>query len=57
MVSGQNNRLLNFAYIVSHNLRTHTSNFKMIMDILNDPSTSKMKKEELSGHLKKYPSS
>jgi PAS domain S-box-containing protein len=35
MVSGQNNRLLNFAYIVSHNLRTHASNFKT----------------ELSGHL------
>jgi PAS domain S-box-containing protein len=51
-VSGQNNRLLNFAYIVSHNLRTHSSNFKMIMDVLDDPSTSKDEKEELSGHLK-----
>jgi PAS domain S-box-containing protein len=52
MVSGQNSRLLNFAYIVSHNLRTHSSNFKMIMDILSDPSTSKSEREELSGHLK-----
>jgi PAS domain S-box-containing protein len=52
MVSGQNNRLLNFAYIVSHNLRTHSSNFKMIMDILDDPSTSKDEREELSSHLK-----
>jgi len=53
MVSGQNNRLLNFAYIVSHNLRTHASNFKMIMDVLNDPLTDKTEKEEVSGHLKK----
>lgn len=52
MVSGQNSRLLNFAYIVSHNLRTHSSNFKMIMDILSDPATSKSEREELSGHLK-----
>ena len=51
MVSGQNNRLLNFAYIVSHNLRTHASNFKMIMDVLNDPSTEQHEKEEISSHL------
>ncbi|MBD1364674.1 PAS domain S-box protein [Mucilaginibacter sp. ZT4R22] len=51
MVSGQNNRLLNFAYIVSHNLRTHASNFKMIMDVLSDPQTNDEEKAELSGHL------
>lgn len=51
MVSGQNNRLLNFAYIVSHNLRTHASNFKMIMDVLEDPLTGEEEKAELSGHL------
>lgn len=51
LVNGQNNRLLNFAYIVSHNLRTHSSNFKMIMDILADPQTSEDEKQELSGHL------
>ncbi|RWY55890.1 sensor histidine kinase [Mucilaginibacter gilvus] len=53
MVSGQNNRLLNFAYIVSHNLRTHSSNFKMIMDVLSDPNTDEEEKVELSGHLVK----
>ncbi|MFA6087260.1 PAS domain S-box protein [Mucilaginibacter sp.] len=53
MVSGQNSRLLNFAYIISHNLRTHSSNFKMIMDILTDPVTDQSEKDELSGHLKK----
>nr|WP_294942205.1 PAS domain S-box protein [uncultured Mucilaginibacter sp.] len=53
MVSGQNNRLLNFAYIVSHNLRTHSSNFKMIMDVLEDPTTEEEEKQELAGHLVK----
>lgn len=36
----QNERLLNFAHIVSHNLKGHASNFAMIMDLLeveNDP--------------------
>ncbi|MFD0795621.1 PAS domain S-box protein [Mucilaginibacter litoreus] len=53
IVSGQNSRLLNFAYIVSHNLRTHSSNFNMIMDIVTDPSTSEQEKQELYNHLKK----
>jgi PAS domain S-box-containing protein len=51
VISKQNSRLLNFAYIVSHNLRTHASNFKMIMDVLADPATSDEEKQELSGHL------
>ncbi|MGY4538635.1 PAS domain S-box-containing protein [Mucilaginibacter sp. UYNi724] len=51
VVSGQNSRLLNFAYIVSHNLRTHASNFKMIMDVLADPAIGEDEKLELSGHL------
>lgn len=29
----QNKRLLNFAHIVSHNLRSHVSNFSMLLDI------------------------
>jgi PAS domain S-box-containing protein len=53
VVSGQNARLLNFAYIVSHNLRTHASNFKMIMDVLADPNTTDEERRELSGHLNK----
>jgi PAS domain S-box-containing protein len=53
VISGQNNRLLNFAYIVSHNLRTHASNFKMIMDVLADPNITDEEKRELSGHLAK----
>jgi len=53
IISGQNNRLLNFAYIVSHNLRTHASNFKMLMDVLTDPVTNETEKQELSNHLAK----
>ncbi|WP_338790780.1 PAS domain S-box protein [Bernardetia sp. MNP-M8] len=30
----QNDRLLNFAHIVSHNLRSHTSNFSMLLSMM-----------------------
>ncbi|RFZ83144.1 PAS domain S-box protein [Mucilaginibacter terrenus] len=53
MISGQNNRLLNFAYIVSHNLRTHASNFKMLMDVVSDPTTTEQEKKEMTDHLGK----
>jgi PAS domain S-box-containing protein len=39
VVSQQNNRLLNFAYIVSHNLRTHSGNFQSLINLVNDPHT------------------
>ena len=32
-LEGQNKRLMNFAHIVSHNLRSHSSNFSMLLDI------------------------
>ncbi|WP_378185544.1 PAS domain S-box protein [Aquimarina sp. W85] len=32
----QNNRLLNFAHIVSHNLRSHSGNFEMLLDLLSN---------------------
>jgi PAS domain S-box-containing protein len=32
-IQNQNNRLLNFAHIVSHNLRSHTGNMKMLTDM------------------------
>lgn len=47
----QNNRLLNFAHIVSHNLRSHTGNFKMLLTIL-DESNDKESKEECLSYLK-----
>jgi PAS domain S-box-containing protein len=47
----QNNRLLNFAHIVSHNLRSHTGNFKMLLDII-DETDDVDNREECIGHLK-----
>ncbi|GIZ10580.1 PAS domain S-box protein [Flavobacterium sp. UMI-01] len=34
LVSEQNKRLLNFSYIVSHNLRSHTSNITSLTDLI-----------------------
>jgi PAS domain S-box-containing protein len=36
----QNKRLLNFAHIVSHNLRSHSGNLKMLLDIIKTDLTS-----------------
>lgn len=33
-IRSQNSRLLNFAHIVSHNLRSHTGNIKMLTDMI-----------------------
>lgn len=51
ILTNQNNRLLNFSYIVSHNLRSHTSNIQSIinfLDITDDPR----EQEEMIQHLK-----
>ncbi|MEM0516726.1 PAS domain-containing sensor histidine kinase [Aequorivita flava] len=47
----QNNRLINFAYIVSHNLRSHTGNIAMLLELLasEDP---KLAENEFLVHLK-----
>lgn len=34
IISRQNARLMNFTYIVSHNLRSHTSNFQILLEFL-----------------------
>jgi hypothetical protein len=34
IIKAQNERLLNFAYIVSHNLRSHTGNIQMLTDMI-----------------------
>ena len=36
MLMEQNKRLLNFSYIVSHNLRSHSSNIESILSLYND---------------------
>ena len=40
LLKSQNLRLLNFTHIVSHNLRAHSSNFEMIMDVMNSETVS-----------------
>ena len=51
LVSEQNKRLLNFSYIVSHNLRSHTSNISSIVDLIEN-SDSDEEKEEMIQLLK-----
>lgn len=36
VASLQNKKLINFAHIVSHNLRSHTANFSMLLDFLTN---------------------
>lgn len=50
IVGDQNKRLLNFAHIVSHNLRNHAGNISMLLS-LYDEEESDEDKEELFGHL------
>lgn len=45
LVTEQNKRLLNFSYIVSHNLRSHTSNISSIMDLIESSDTEEEKDE------------
>lgn len=52
LVNEQNKRLLNFSYIVSHNLRSHTSNIISILNFL-EKEDSPTEKEELMQHLKR----
>lgn len=52
LVSEQNNRLINFAYIISHNLRTHSGNFEMLVNLIFD-AENESEQNELLQHLKK----
>ena len=52
LVSDQNKRLLNFSYIVSHNLRSHTSNIELIAELM-ETSKSKEEQDEMIQLLKK----
>ena len=44
MTTNQNNKLINFAHIVSHNLRSHSANFSMLLGILEDEKDDKERK-------------
>ena len=45
LLNEQNKRLLNFSYITSHNLRSHTSNIKSIVSFLEEAETPDEQKE------------
>jgi PAS domain S-box-containing protein len=45
LVSKQNERLLNFSYIISHNLRSHTSNIASIVTLLKEAETEHEKQQ------------
>jgi len=43
VTSAQNMKLVNFSHIVSHNIRSHTSNLQMILDIIDNTADDKEK--------------
>lgn len=45
IINQQNDRLLNFAHIVSHNLRSHTGNFKMLLNLIEEDEDEETKIE------------
>jgi PAS domain S-box-containing protein len=51
LLSLHNDRLMNFAYIVSHNLRSHSGNFRIMLELLEKAESLKDKKEIMT-HLK-----
>ena len=52
LVTEQNKRLLNFSYIVSHNLRSHASNIQGISSLIENAQTSE-ERDEMIQLLKK----
>ena len=51
IIAAQNSRLFNFAHIVSHNLRSHTSNLSMIVQLIEDIKSNE-ERDELMGEIK-----
>lgn len=51
IVGEQNKRLLNFAYIVSHNLRSHSGNIEMLLGIIETAEDDEERNEMLA-HLR-----
>ena len=51
LLSDQNKRLQNFAYIVSHNLRSHTGNLQFMVN-LHDQTDVPDDKKEIFSHIK-----
>ena len=51
IIGEQNSRLVNFAHIVSHNLRSHSGNIKMLLDIIDEEKDAEFIEESFS-HLR-----
>lgn len=51
IIGEQNSRLLNFAHIVSHNLRSHAANIEMLLNII-DEDEDKESVQETNLHLR-----
>ena len=51
IVTEQNKRLLNFSYIVSHNIRSHVSNIRSLLNLIEITKTKK-EKDGLMQHMK-----
>jgi len=49
IIGSQNHRLSNFAHIVSHNLRSHASNLKMVLNLLKEAEEDE--KPEMLEHM------
>jgi PAS domain-containing protein/anti-sigma regulatory factor (Ser/Thr protein kinase) len=56
LLNDQNKRLQNFAYIVSHNLRSHTGNLQFMVN-LHEESESAEDRAEVFAHIKSISSS
>ncbi len=50
VTSQQNKKLINFAHIVSHNLRSHSANFSMLLEFLNQEQ-GENEKQQILGML------
>lgn len=48
IISEQNARLMNFAHIVSHNLRSHSGNFQLLLNLLENAENDDEYKQMLS---------
>ena len=51
LLTDQNRRLQNFAYIVSHNLRSHTGNLQFMVNLFEQTETTE-EREEIFSHIK-----
>ncbi|NBL64887.1 PAS domain-containing protein [Flavobacterium sp. NST-5] len=52
LLTEQNNRLLNFAHIVSHNLRSHAGNLTMLLTLAEDEINCSNQADETFNHIK-----